>query len=76
MMAVAAAEEIRPGMVAVIQTFGPTINFHPHIHAVVSRGGWTEAGQWVPVPWVEPHAAELLLRAQGALAASQRGSHR
>lgn len=29
---------------------------------VVSRGGWTKTGQWVPVPYVDAKAAELLLR--------------
>jgi hypothetical protein len=62
MMVSAAGEQIRPGMVAVIQTFGSTINFHPHIHALVSRGGWTEGGQWIAVPWVDANAAELLFR--------------
>jgi len=62
MIVAGAGEQIRPGMVAVIQTFGSTINFHPHVHAIVSRGGWTEGGQWVPVPWVDRHAAELLFR--------------
>jgi len=62
MMVAAAAEEIRPGMVAVIQTFGSTINFHPHIHAIVSRGGWTKGGDWFPVLWVDARTAELLFR--------------
>lgn len=62
MMVAAAGEEIRPGMVAVVQTFGSTINFHPHVHAIVSRGGWTKGGDWVPLPWVDAKAAELLFR--------------
>ncbi len=41
---------------------GSTINFHPHVHAIVSRGGWTSTGQWVAVPWIDPKAAELLFR--------------
>ncbi len=41
---------------------GSKINFHPHVHAVVSRGGWTKAGDWVPVAYVDPHSAELLFR--------------
>lgn len=61
MIAAAAGEDIRPGMVAVVQTFGSKINFHPHVHAIVSRGGWTKTGQWVPVPYVDAKAAELLL---------------
>jgi hypothetical protein len=62
MVITTAGEEIRPGMVAVIQTFGSTINFHPHVHAIVSRGGWTVDGVWVPIPWIDATAAELLFR--------------
>ena len=53
-MAVAAGEEkgFRPGMVAVVQTFGDQLNIHPHVHALVTRGGWTGSGEWVPVPYV------------------------
>jgi hypothetical protein len=29
--------EIMPGVVAVIQTFGGRINFHPHIHVLVNE---------------------------------------
>jgi hypothetical protein len=36
--------------------------FNPHIHALVARGVWTADGQWLPVPYVDPHAAELLFR--------------
>ncbi len=32
---------VRPGMVAVVQTAGDLANWHPHVHALVSRGGWT-----------------------------------
>jgi Putative transposase len=38
-MMVAAVEEphARPGMVAVIQTFGSSLKWNPHLHAIVSR---------------------------------------
>ena len=52
----------RPGMVAVIQTFGSSLRWNPHIHAVVSRGVWGPDGRWHPVPYVDAHAAELLFR--------------
>ncbi len=29
---------------------------------MVGRGGWTAAGQWVPLSWVDAKAAELLFR--------------
>ena len=43
-MSVAAEEsatglELMPGVVAVIQTFGDRINFHPHIHVLITEGG-------------------------------------
>ena len=31
--------ELMPGVVAVIQTFGDRINFHPHIHVLMTEGG-------------------------------------
>ena len=33
-----------PGVMAVIQTFGERINFHPHVHALVTEGGEDERG--------------------------------
>ena len=55
-------EDIRPGMVAVVQTAGDLGNWHPHVHALVSRGVWTRDAQWLPVAFVDEHAAELLFR--------------
>ena len=64
LLAAAAMEEkgFRPGLVAVVQTFGDRANFHPHVHALVTRGGWTASGEWVPVPYVDERAAEELFR--------------
>ena len=61
-MLAGAAEEIRPGMVAVVQTFGERVNFHPHVHAIASRGGWRKDGTWVPVAHADPGAAEKVFR--------------
>jgi len=33
-----------------------------HVHAMVSRGGWTQDGEWIPVAFVDEHSAELLFR--------------
>jgi hypothetical protein len=61
LMAAAVEEpDLRPGMVSVLQTFGDRINPHPHVHAVVSRGGWTRDDRFVPIPYVDPHAAQRL----------------
>ena len=65
MVASVGEEDLRPGMVAVVQTAGDLGNWHPHVHALVSRGGWPSEEEWVPVPYVDQHAAELLDRHKG-----------
>jgi len=62
MVAATGEETLRPGMVAVVQTAGELARWHPHVHALVSRGGWTPDREWVPLPYVDEHAAELLYR--------------
>ncbi len=62
MVAATGEDSLRPGMVAVVQTAGDLANWHPHVHALVSRGGWTSDWEWVPVAYVDEHAAELLFR--------------
>lgn len=54
--------QARPGMVGVVQTATDLLEWSPHVHALVSRGGWDRAGTWVPVPCVDAKAAELLFR--------------
>jgi hypothetical protein len=54
--------DARPGMVAVIQTFGSTLKWNPHIHAIVTRGVFLEDGSWLPISYVDSHKAELLFR--------------
>ncbi|HVS04243.1 MAG TPA: transposase [Thermoanaerobaculia bacterium] len=62
-MATAVGEpDFRPGMVAVVQTHGDTLAWHPHVHAIVPRGGWDRDGRWTPLPFVDPVAAERLFR--------------
>jgi Putative transposase len=46
----------------VVQTFGEGAKFHPHLHALCSRGGWTASGEWIPLPYVDEAAAERLFR--------------
>ncbi|MGD8896520.1 MAG: transposase [Acidobacteriota bacterium] len=64
LLAAAAGEEedLRSGIVSVVQTFGNRANFHPHVHALVTRGGWTQSGEWIPVPYVDERAAEEMFR--------------
>ena len=64
LMAAAAFEEegFRPGMVSVVQTFGDAARFHPHVHAICSRGGWNARGEWLPVPYLDHRMAEEVFR--------------
>jgi hypothetical protein len=39
-----AGSELRPGVIAAIQTFGDRINAHPHLHFLVTEGGVDQAG--------------------------------
>ena len=63
MMTVVVEEpDARPGMVAVIQTFGSSLRWNPHIHAIVTRGVFLADASWQPLPYVDTHKAELLFR--------------
>ena len=64
LISAAAGEErgFRPGVVSMVQTFGERANYHPHVHALATRGGWTSSGEWIPVPYVDERAAEELFR--------------
>jgi ribosomal protein S27E len=42
----ATGAELIPGVVAVIQSFGQKINFHPHAHLLVTEGGEDPAGEF------------------------------
>lgn len=36
-----------PGIVSILHTHGQDLNFHPHIHNIVSGGGLDDAGKWI-----------------------------
>jgi hypothetical protein len=38
-----------PGIMATLHTWSQTLILHPHLHALVTGGGLTRAGQWVAV---------------------------
>ena len=40
---------MKPGIVAVIHTFGRDMKFNPHIHCLVTEGGFRKNGEWVPI---------------------------
>jgi Putative transposase/Transposase zinc-binding domain len=41
--------EARPGVIATLQTWSPTLILHPHIHCLVTGGGRNDAGHWASV---------------------------
>ena len=38
-----------PGLLSSLHTWGQTLILHPHLHCLVTAGGWTEEGVWRPV---------------------------
>ncbi len=49
-----------PGMIVARQTFGEGARFHPHLHALLTGGGWDAEGQWRAVfGWDRPVLREL-----------------
>jgi hypothetical protein len=45
-----AGRPLIPGTVAVIQTFGNRLNFHPHLHMLITEGGLRSEGSFQPLP--------------------------
>jgi hypothetical protein len=43
-------DDVLPGMIATIQTHGELLHWHPHIHALVTCGGFTPKGDFREVP--------------------------
>ncbi|MFC1763232.1 transposase [Planctomycetota bacterium] len=43
-------DDITPGMIAGIQTHGELLHWHPHIHALVTCGGFTPDGTFLDLP--------------------------
>jgi hypothetical protein len=40
---------VTPGIIATLHPWSQTLTLHPHIHALVTGGGLTNTGRWVPV---------------------------
>ena len=45
-----------------MQTWGDMLDWHPYVHAIVTRGGWDAEVRLVPMPSVSTAAAEKLFR--------------
>jgi ribosomal protein S27E len=60
---IVAQSELMPGVIAAIQTFGNRINFHPHLHFLITEGGVDEVGFFHKIPWIDDsRLAELFAR--------------
>ncbi|MDH4272539.1 MAG: transposase [Candidatus Aminicenantes bacterium] len=56
-------EELVPGIIVAVQTFGDRINFHPHLHLLLTEGGVDEAGLFHKIPRIDDtRLAELFAR--------------
>ena len=51
-------DDVVPGMIAGIQTFGELVHFHPHIHAIATDGAFRPDGTFLCLP---TGSTELLL---------------
>ncbi len=43
-------DDITPGGIIAIQTFGSLIHFHPHLHGLITDGAFIADGRFLPVP--------------------------
>ncbi len=62
-------------MVAISRAVGDQRRAHPHVHALVTRGGWTACGEWVGLPYVDHSAAEQLFSEARVYSFSQKVSY-
>jgi hypothetical protein len=59
---VAADPSALPGVVLSVQSYGDSLNLHPHIHAIASRGVWSADGSFQAVPALDTQQLMLLFR--------------
>jgi len=43
------ARRVLPGIMCTVQTFGRALNFHPHVHVLITAGGLQGSRLWQPV---------------------------
>ena len=56
--------DLIPGAVGFLQTSGELLNFHPHIHVLVTDGGFMRDGAFRPLAWFHSQHVERLFRAE------------
>jgi hypothetical protein len=55
---------VTPGAVGFVQTAGELLNFHPHVHVLITDGGFTPGGTFRPLAWFGSRHVEKLFRAE------------
>jgi hypothetical protein len=56
--------DVTPGAVGFVQTAGELLNFHPHVHVLVTDGGFLPDGTFRPLAWFHSQHVERLFRAE------------
>lgn len=51
-------DDLRPGIICAVQTYGSLVNFNPHLHLLVSDGAFDAEGRFHPLPWREAKKLE------------------
>ncbi|MGH7408949.1 MAG: IS91 family transposase, partial [Candidatus Methylomirabilales bacterium] len=54
--------DVVPGFVGVVQTFGSFLNWQPHLHGLISEGGFTRDGEFVTLWHLDTDAVEKRFR--------------
>ncbi len=55
--------DVTPGLVVSIQTFGSyAANFHPHVHVLLTDGAFTEEGEFLQLPYFDARLVEEVFR--------------
>ena len=44
-------KDAKPGIVAVLHTYGKAMNFNPHVHCLVTEGGVKSNGDWIDITY-------------------------
>ena len=60
--AVSADLSALPGVVLSVQSYGDTVNLHPHIHGIASSGVWSAVGSFEAIPALDTQQLMLLFR--------------
>ena len=55
-------DDVTPGMVAAIQTYGGLLHWHPHFHTLVTCGAFTAESEFLDVPELDMERLEAAWR--------------